>query len=355
MSALAAPNPVLDHLDALTLEVAADAAAVDGGERDIRPALRRLGEAGLLGLGTDGQPGTVADQAAVIRTLARACTATAFSTWAHRMAIEYVTRWGGDALKAEVLDDLVAGRLPGASAMATAFQDALGLREIPVTATTRPDGGLVLTGSIPWASNLFPDGAFVVLPVRCDDGRRLIVALRTDLPGVTLRPFPPLLALGSTASTSFTLDDVHLPASWVLTERFLDFLRDVRGVFLLLQSAFCFGLADAALDGASGRFDAPPLDVLAPDHEALRARHAELSATHDRLLARGRQIDREIIALRLDVGRHAVEATRHESAACGGAGYVATSATARRLREAAFLPVQTPTEAQLRWELSRSE
>ena len=37
----------------------------------------------------------------------------------------------------------------------------------------------------------------------------------------------------------------------------------------------------------------------------------------------------------------------------GGAGYVAKSPTARRLREASFLPVQSPTEGHLRYELSK--
>jgi alkylation response protein AidB-like acyl-CoA dehydrogenase len=59
--------------------------------------------------------------------------------------------------------------------------------------------------------------------------------------------------------------------------------------------------------------------------------------------------------LRLEVGRLGVDATRHEVTVRGGAGYLAGGATARRFREAAFLPIQSPTEAQLRWELSRSE
>jgi hypothetical protein len=35
----------------------------------------------------------------------------------------------------------------------------------------------------------------------------------------------------------------------------------------------------------------------------------------------------------------------------GGRGYAMSSPTARRAREAAFLPVQSPTEGHLRWVL----
>ena len=37
----------------------------------------------------------------------------------------------------------------------------------------------------------------------------------------------------------------------------------------------------------------------------------------------------------------------------GGRGYAMSSPTARRAREAAFLPVQSPSQSQLRWELDR--
>ena len=61
-----------------------------------------------------------------------------------------------------------------------------------------------------------------------------------------------------------------------------------------------------------------------------------------------------VVAIRLDAARLAGAATRLESKVMGGAGYASGSATARRLREAAFLPIQSPTEGQLQWELSRS-
>ena len=350
--------------EAIAADAADHALAVDAGDLDVRPALRQLGAAGLLGLGTHHQPGTLAEQADVIRTLASACMATAFSTWAQRMAIGYLSAWGTPTLRATLLPDLLDGTRAGATAMATAFQDALGLREVGVLADDRRDrqpireddpgdGEVVLDGTIPWASNLFSDGAVVVLPARTHDGRRLIVAVTTDQPGVTLRDHPPLLALGATASTSVQLDGVRVPAAHVLTDRFLDFLADVRSSFLLLQTAFCLGLADTALESAAGRFEGPAV-VLAPDHDALVARRNELAVTFSDLLAHGGPADERLVELRLAAGQLGVDATRHESCVRGGAGYLATAPTARRLREATFLPIQSPTEAQLRWELTRS-
>jgi alkylation response protein AidB-like acyl-CoA dehydrogenase len=139
----------------------------------------------------------------------------------------------------------------------------------------------------------------------------------------------------------------------VLTDRFLDFLADVRPAFLLLQTAICRGLTDAALAAAEPKHVGTGT-TFRSDHAALSARRDDLAAEHVERLERESPADADLIRLRLEASELAVAATRHEAAVTGGAGYLAASATARRLREAAFLPIQSPTEAQLRWELSRS-
>jgi alkylation response protein AidB-like acyl-CoA dehydrogenase len=61
----------------------------------------------------------------------------------------------------------------------------------------------------------------------------------------------------------------------------------------------------------------------------------------------------EALQIRLDCARLATAAVALEAKKMGGRGYVVTTPTARRLREAAFLPIQAPTEGQLRWEMAR--
>ena len=50
----------------------------------------------------------------------------------------------------------------------------------------------------------------------------------------------------------------------------------------------------------------------------------------------------------------AVTAANLEVRVAGGAGYAKSSPASRRFREAAFIPVQSPSESQLRWELDRA-
>jgi alkylation response protein AidB-like acyl-CoA dehydrogenase len=348
-----AAKTLREVLQPIVTAVAYNAAAVDQGDAGVRESLSALGSAGLLALGSGTTSTTLADQAWVIRTLAQECLATAFATWAQRMAIEYVTSWGTDALKAQLLADMVAGDRAGATAMATAFQDVLGLRELPVT-IARDGDEMVLNGTLPWASNLFADGAVVVLPARSKVGTRVIVAVTTDRDGFEPDPCPSLLALGSTASSSVQLRNVRVPATWVLTTQFTEFLGSIRAPFLLLQTALCLGLTDAALAGAEGRFTGLAR-ILEADHQELNARRSALSVRHQALLETDGPAGKPHLELRLAAATLAVAATRHEANVRGGASYLAASPTARRLREAAFLPVQSPTEAQLRWELAHFE
>jgi hypothetical protein len=56
---------------------------------------------------------------------------------------------------------------------------------------------------------------------------------------------------------------------------------------------------------------------------------------------------------RIDTATAAVAATRLEFSLAGATGYSPSSATNRRFREAAFLPILSPSEGQLRRELQQ--
>ncbi|MCX2731882.1 acyl-CoA/acyl-ACP dehydrogenase [Saccharopolyspora sp. NFXS83] len=331
----------------------AQAGELDRGGCDVRPGLRFLGERGLLGLGAPDNAGDeLATMLLVVEDVAASCMSSGFSLWAQRMVVEYLARGStGPELDGE-LAALRAGSRIGVTAMAPAMKHVAGLEPVPVIAE-RTAGGVRLDGPIRWASNLFED-ALVVVPARFADGGGLIAVLRIDDPGVTVHDAPELLALGGTRSSSATLSRVEVPAEHVLSEDLTGFVRSVRPTFLLVQSAFCAGLAGASrrcsaelLTGLNAEFD-DDFDELASEHDSVRARLFDFARSTHRPSAA------DLLRLRLDAARVAGAATRLESAVTGGRGYVATSATSRRLREAAFLPIQAPTEGQLRWELSRS-
>jgi alkylation response protein AidB-like acyl-CoA dehydrogenase len=332
---------------ALPLELesyfAEQAEAVDRGSADVRDGLRHLADHGLL-----AHP-DLATNCAVIDGVARHCLASAFSVWAHTMVAEYLSLSGSSALHAE-LPRLRRAETIGSTAMAPAMQHLVGLADLGVQ--FRHDRGrYVVDGAVRWASNLFAEGFLVVVGAAGPDGARAVLAIASDAPGVHAgRPLE-LLALGATRSSSLRFEAVALDPSSVVSADFEPFLRAVKPRFLLLQSSFCLGLARGALEGAH-----VGLERTFP---AFRSEHDRLSADLDALCARHRRLIEDlgptpaVVAHRLEVARMAQRAVDVELRVAGGGGYRASSSTARRLGEAAFLPVQSPTEGHLLFELER--
>jgi len=350
-AALTAERRLLDG--DLLAEVAGLAPAVDGdADADRRPTLARLAGAGALGLGLPGSGSSHVDQVDVLSDLAGVCMSTAFSAWAHRMTVEYLVRHGGPGLGA-VAGAVLDGAVPGSTALAATFRAAAGLEDLPVT-VDRSTGSARATGFVSWASNLYDD-AVVVVGVS-DGGVDRLAMFRVADPGVTVGAVTGLLALDASRSGSIVLDGVPLGDTSFLAEPFPTFVASVRPTFLAFQSALCIGLAQASLDAAQSprgvaRSLVPDLDEETATLASLRSQLTDLARWLDH---RDGPVPVHPVRLRLEVAHLARRATQLELAVKGGAAFTASSPTARRVREALFLPVQSPTEAQLQWELRRS-
>lgn len=332
--------------------IAAHAPNVDGNPgADRRSVLKSLADDGALDLGLPGSAGGYRDQAQVLGDLAGVCMTTAFCAWAHRMTSEYLVRHGGPDL-APLADDVRRAHRPGSTALAGTLRAAVGLATLPVTVDSTG-----ATGTIPWASNLH-DNAVVVTGAEftiAGQPQKALIAFGLSTPGVEVRPVTGLLALDASQSGIISLDDMPVDPGGVLACDFDTFVASVRPPFLALQTAFALGLAAASLRSAGE--PQGPATALTPRVAALRG---ELSRLETGLDEATRSLDagdrpplRPLLQLRLDAAHLAVEATQIELCLNGGAAYAAASPTARRLREALFLPVQSPTEVQLQWELQQ--
>jgi len=334
---------------ALLDTIAGNAKAVDRNELSARYGIELLGSQQLF------IRENLQETARQLREIAAVDLSVAFGIWAHTMVITYLRTADTDYVR-YVLPALENGTRPGVTGMAPAFKEAAGAGTIDLTATPAEDG-YVLNGTLAWASNL-ADDAVIVTAARTPSGERLLVAFDGCAPGVTLgTPFA-LLGLNATSSAGITLDNVPVPAGQVLSRDFEAFISAVRPTFLILQTSECLGVADAAIDAAATRLSGVN-EVLTEDVEKLRAEITHLIHTQDLIAAvldDGATVDRvKLLELRLDAARAAVDATALEVRVAGGAGYAQSSPASRRFREAAFIPVQSPSETQLTWELRRAK
>lgn len=332
---------------------------VDACAAGVGESLSFLNEA-LADAGDDSAPNRdLARVSGAIAAAAEGCMSSAFSLWCHRMVLEYVSLAPADSrLRRDVLPALRSTALLGATALASAMAHHVGGAPLPVEWRAEGDE-LVLDGRLTWASNLFPPGiVLVTAAARAGTngaGEPRIIAIPGDATGFEIQPYPQLLALQATGSSSIVLRGVCIPAANVVSDDFTAFISGVRPTFLLLQSSFCWGLTQVALEQARSGLRGIG-EVFRTDVESLEERARALGAQlGERVSERGAGTPiREIVRARLECAQLATAAVALEAKVAGGRGYVRTCDTARRLREAAFLPVQAPTEGQLRWELSRS-
>ena len=307
----------------------------------------------------------VGEQADRITEMAKADMAEAFMEWAHVMTAHYLSLTDQEHPSEPVIAAQAAleqRTRRGSTAMAGAFKDVVGVAELPVTWCEVGDQ-IQLDGPIAWASNLWEDSVMVTAARHLLTGQRIVVVIDVDHPGVSVSPITDLLALGETASGTLMLDQVLISRDRIVHSDLRDFARRVRTRFLALQTAFCLGLSEASLDACSTGCSQGASEVTAifgDQHATLRSRLDRLHDERDAVIAAisdqpatATEIT-AAISLRLEAAVLARETTQLELCITGGRGYVASSPTARRLREAMFLPVQSPTEGQLRWELTRS-
>lgn len=325
-----------------------NASAVDKGEKPARYGLELLAQHGLLN--TDDLVATVR----LVRGLAREDLSVAFSTWADLMVLTYLK--AADSQHPQLIEAIENGTRPGVTGMASVFKYAAGAGDLDLQAQA-VNGGYKVSGKLKWASNL-ADDSIIVSGAHSDQGGQILFVVDGNAEGLTLgTPFG-LLGLNATASAWVEFDEVFVAKENILTTSFPDYLPRVRPTFLLLQTSECLGVAESAIAAASGK-TVGINEVFADDVAQTYDKITELISIQESIAekaASGEQVAfTDLLRLRLNAAEAAVQAANLEIRVAGGAGYAQSSPASRRYREATFIPVQSPSEGQLKWQLAREE
>ncbi|MCZ0960657.1 acyl-CoA dehydrogenase family protein [Paracoccus benzoatiresistens] len=335
--------------------LAAEAEGIDSGDVPAALILPRLADAGLVRIGVPGdlggQGGTVMDAVQAVAAVARESLAAAFMLWGHRCFVEFMVQTPNNALRDRLLPDLLAGRVAGASGLSNVMKFLAGLE--PLQMTARPEGeDLVIDGMLPWVTNLRGQGFFVAAAADpADGGPAMIVALAHDDPGVRRSADLSLMAMRSSDTAAVRIDGARIGRDRIIAANAPEWLPGVRPVFIALQCGMAIGLArrslaEAGAAGGAGRA------VLAAPVAALQARLDQVTASLDAGLGSGAFVSRPaaLFELRIALSDIVFEAVALELQAGGGRCYLQGPGQgfARRWREAAFIPVITPSTVQLR-------
>ncbi|MFG1420232.1 acyl-CoA dehydrogenase family protein [Roseixanthobacter liquoris] len=329
---------------------------LDTGRADKAQLLPALAASGVAGAGVPqalgGGGGSVADGVRAIAEVSASSLAAGFVLWGHRTYIEYLLQSPNGALRERLIGPLLAGEVAGATGLSNAMKFLAGLEGLQVSAC-KTDAGVSLDGKLPWVTNLRPEGFHVAVAVASEAGGAPFVAsLASHAAGLERSADLDLIALLGTNTAAVTLANVAITDADIIHPDARGWLPRVRPAFLGLQIGMSIGLARRSLKETG-------------DHIADAGRHvlsgsiAELSAAVDAQenalfegLASGAFAEKAapLFKIRIALAELANAAVGLELQASGGRAYLSGPGRdfARRWREAAFLPVITPSLVQLK-------
>lgn len=326
----------------------------------------RLAQAGLFRIGVreelKGAGGDTVDAIEAIAAVARHSLSAAFVFWGQRAFIEYLLQSSNETLRARWLDALLAGKHAGATGLSNAMKHLSNIEPLQLSATpldTR-HSRYALSGALPWITNLRREG--FVVAVACDSshhGPASIFAVPHDARGVTRSGDLDLIALRGSNTAALSLNGTELDASWLIAADASAFLTHARPAFLGLQCGMSIGLARRALEAIDASSPAVRA-ALADEAAVLRAELDALVTSLYTGMASGAFVTAPATQFELRIALADVvdRASRLDVQAAGGRGYLrgvdsTNHGTARRVREAAFVPVVTPSLVQLKNQLAQ--
>lgn len=344
--------------------LAQHAEALDEGSLDAATVLPRLASAGLFRIGVPEPQGGLAgadigDAIEAVSQVAELSVASAFVAWGQRVFIEYLLTSPNTALAERWLPPLLAGEVAGATALSNAMKFLSGIESLQIAA--QGDAGQwTLDGRMPWVTNLRPQGFLVAAAVTAPDGTPAVVALPHDIAGLERSADLSLLALQSSNTAALDVRGVQIGPEWLIHADARQYLPGARPAFAGLQCGLSIGLARRALQaaGQAGQGQASR-GILGQPLQALSAQLEDLTAS---LIAgvRSQRFVAEpwaLFEIRIALAEMANAAVQLELQASGGAAYLKPGGAgfARRWREAAFLPIVTPSLVQLKTELAKRQ
>lgn len=323
-----------------------------------------LTSSGLVQVGVPTQWGGTGGSAhhavEAIAEVAEQSLTAAFVLWAQRAFIEYLCVTDNPAARDFWLPQVLPGHTAGATGLSNAMKFLSALETLQVLEDApAPGAARTVSGLLPWVTNLRQPHFVVAAAVQRHDASRppLVVALDSQAAGLERSADLDLLGLRASNTAAIQLQQVAVPAHGLLAEDGTAFLKRARPMFLSLQCGMSLGLIRAALHTTEQ--EGAARDVLRPRVERS---WQQLESLRTQLFSglNARRFESDAPALfhiRLQLAALAQEAIQLELQASGGRAYLRSHLPdfGRRLQEAAFVPVVTPSLTQLQGELQRHQ
>lgn len=334
-------------------------------ESFLRAVGRLGGFAGVVSLEYGGSGKGLVDTIATMAKIGETCLSTAFTHWCQTACARYIQLSDNEQAKAEWLPKLASGAQLGGTGLSNTVKSCCEIERFLLTAK-RIEGGYEINGTLPWVSNLGDEHVFVTGCPVDGDGRLVFFVVKCDQPGFKPVEGAHFTALEGTRTLACQFRSVRIDDSRVLAhpDQSDAFRARIQPGMILAQLGMGIGLIRDCirLIESAGRTHAHINQFETDQADDLRGILASAEAEVFRLariLDANPPADRlpglltEVLRIRLAGGELCLRAANAAMLHQGARGYLRTATAQRRLREAYFVAIVTPSLKHLRRELAR--
>ena len=360
-SALSVPTPIAQLIQT---ELVPQVQAIDREGVYPEQFMRKLGALGgfnsALPAESGGNGAGLAAQIEVTAAVAEQCGSTAFLVWCQSSCAWYLHNSDNQAVRDRYLHDVAQGRLLAGTGMSNAVKHLAGIEKIHLRARREGDG-YVVSGSLPWVSNV-GDGHLAIVAAAVEGEGYIMFATPSTAPGFTSRPCLDFSGLEGTQTLNLRFQNVQVSADDVLAhpDQFARYIRRIKPGFVLGQIGMGIGIVRAGIEIIrESNTSVAHVNVFLDDQEAdLATQLADAQTQVDTLapVAQAGTADMlPILKARAAISELTLKAANSAVLHAGAKGYLMIHPAQRRLREAVFVAIVTPALKHLRKEIQELE
>lgn len=316
--------------------------------------LKRIAEEGVFKAGIPqelgGNGGEAENVIELLQNLSSHSLTAGFIAWGHHTFIKQILSSENAYFREHYLKDLMNAEIAGATGLSNAVKYLANLETLNVQITEK-DGKYYLNGKLPWVTNVRKDRFLAVFSAGIAGETPWVIAIPSETAGLERSPDLEFIALQGANTASLIFHNVELKTEWILSRNAPAFLAQTRPYFLGYQFGLALGLAKRSLQETEQRLSQRA--SLQADWQKAREHFDSIKQRLYQGLADPQYfIDNPkiLLALRLEVVDLVAQSLLLELQATGGAAYLqdSSSSFARRWKEGAFLPIVSPSAAQLK-------
>jgi alkylation response protein AidB-like acyl-CoA dehydrogenase len=285
--------------------------------------------------------------------------AAAFCVWCQDTCGWYLENTANEALRVRLQGDIGSGALLGGTGLSNPMKALAGMEDFKLRAQ-RVAGGYVVSGVLPWVSNLGDGHWFgTMFQNAADPSHRMMAMVRCGDPGVEIRQSVHFIALEGTATFSVRFKQAFIPDAQMLADPLDTYPSRIRPGFTLLQTGMGLGAVAACIQSmrqcdethhASNQYLPKRPEDFAEALAEQRATIRQLACTPQET---AKDYLRAVLQARLAISELTLEATQAAVLHAGARGYISASPVNRLQREGNFVALITPSVRHLRQELAK--